>query len=252
MASLKASPGVTTAMVALAAVWPAGRQVLMVEADPDGGVLAARFGLSTEPGLASAAPGLRREVRYRLVSHIQRLPGGAAALFGPSSPDQARLIVTACAGRLCQTLAEAGEDALVDCGRLVAGSPAMPVAAAADLLVLVARPRLDELQHLAHRLPALLQTSRNVGLVLIGGSPYGPAEVEHALDEEMTFVAQLADDPRAAAALNGHGGASVRRLAHSQLVRSARSVVRQVLSVLPVTEPERVAKPSASWEVTAR
>lgn len=231
MASLKASPGVTTAMVALAAVWPADRQVLMVEADPDGGVLAARFGLSTEPGLASAAPGLRREPRSKLANHIQRLPGGGMVLFGPSSPDQARLIVTACAGRLCQTLAATGDDALVDCGRLAAGSPAMPVAAAADVLVLVARPRLDELQHLAHRLPTLLQTSRNAALVLIGDSPYGPAEVEHALDEEMTFVAQLADDPRAAAAFNGHGGAGVRRLAASQLVRSARGVAQQLLSV---------------------
>jgi hypothetical protein len=40
LASIKGSPGVTTAATALAASWPEGRQVLLVEADPFGGDLA--------------------------------------------------------------------------------------------------------------------------------------------------------------------------------------------------------------------
>ena len=46
--SLARSPGATTALLAAAAVWPTS-DVTVVEADADGGVLAARFGLSLHP-----------------------------------------------------------------------------------------------------------------------------------------------------------------------------------------------------------
>ena len=37
--SARHSPGVTTSLLALAAAWPADRQVLVIEADPAGGDL---------------------------------------------------------------------------------------------------------------------------------------------------------------------------------------------------------------------
>src|SRR5207244_2826784 len=43
--SAKGSPGVTTAVQLVAGAWPAGRPLLIVEADPAGGDLAARLGL---------------------------------------------------------------------------------------------------------------------------------------------------------------------------------------------------------------
>ena len=46
--SLARAPGATTTLLAAAAVWP-GLELVVVEADADGGVLAARFGLSLHP-----------------------------------------------------------------------------------------------------------------------------------------------------------------------------------------------------------
>lgn len=233
--SLKASPGVTTAMLALAAVWPASRPLLLVEADPDGGALAARFGLSTDPGLATAAPGLRREADDVVLNrHTQTLPGGTPLLVGPASPDQARASLAGCAARLGGALAASRtRDAIVDCGRLSIGTPVAPLLTAADTLLVVARPRLDELAHLTHRLPALAKASRRVGLVLIGEVPYRPDEVNEAVGGGLAFIARLANDPRAAAALNGDG-AGTRRLAQSGLIRTARAVVDQITAAADV------------------
>lgn len=248
--SLKASPGATTAMLALAAVWPPARPLLLVEADPDGGVLAARFGLSADPGLATLASVLRRDAGPdQLRRHAQTLPGGTPLIVGPVSPDQARVSLAGCATRLGTTLAELKADVIVDCGRLVGGSPVAPLLSAADTLLVVARPRLEELQYLVYRLPALREVV-NVGVLLIGETPYGPAEVERALGPESAWVARLADDPRAAAALNGVAG-GLRHLAASALVRSAREVVAQlrhlavpansVTSDPPHSDPRRLA-----------
>ena len=42
LASLKSSPGTTTAALALCQVWPRARRVILIEADPAGGDIAAR------------------------------------------------------------------------------------------------------------------------------------------------------------------------------------------------------------------
>ena len=44
VAAGKDSRGVTTTALALAAVWPRARAVLLAECDPSGGSLAARYG----------------------------------------------------------------------------------------------------------------------------------------------------------------------------------------------------------------
>jgi hypothetical protein len=54
------SCGVTTLALGLAATWPTGRQVVLVEADPAGGTLAAASGWPPEPGLVSLAAAARR------------------------------------------------------------------------------------------------------------------------------------------------------------------------------------------------
>src|SRR2546423_13436373 len=57
--SVKDAPGVTTVAVGMVAGWPRPDHVVLLEADPDGGDLAARFGHHPDPGLmrfAAAAP----------------------------------------------------------------------------------------------------------------------------------------------------------------------------------------------------
>src|ERR671918_2515995 len=85
-ASAKASPGVTTTVAALAATWPAERDLVVAELDPSGGDLAVRFDLAAEPGLVSLAAAGRRELdRSTFVAHTQPLPVAA----GPDATSDA-------------------------------------------------------------------------------------------------------------------------------------------------------------------
>ena len=61
------------------------------------------------------------------------------------------------AAKLPQELAAGEEPVLADCGRLYPGSPALAVAAAAALTLLVVRPRVSELAHLEPRVRGLEQ-----------------------------------------------------------------------------------------------
>ena len=159
-ASAKGSPGVTTTVAALAATWPADRELLVAEVDPAGGDLVVRFDLATEPGLVSLAAAGRRELgpdtlagahaRACRAAHARGAP--RRALVAPVSADQAAAALTALRGALATKLAALDADVLVDCGRLDPQSPAFEVATKAELLVMVAQPVVAEVHHLAARL----------------------------------------------------------------------------------------------------
>src|SRR4029077_2102430 len=85
VASDKGAPGVTTASVVLAAVWP--RPVLLAECDPAGGDLLYRFPgadrgrLCPGRGLLSLAVAARRGLRPEQIwEHTQALRGGLAGV----------------------------------------------------------------------------------------------------------------------------------------------------------------------------
>lgn len=230
--SAKASPGVTTTAMALAAGWPADRDVLIVEADPDGGVLAARHGLAAEPGLSTfAVTGRRTPQVEQLVRHVQPVSSaGVRALVAPPAAEQARRALDLAAGPLADLLPQMpATDVFVDVGRLRPGCETSPLVGAADAVVLVARPKLDELQQLPARLRALRPVAPRVGVLLVGERPYPPTEVAAALDVEV--IAVVAADGRAADALAGHGSdTSLRR---SALMRSIRTAVEALQAWLP-------------------
>jgi MinD-like ATPase involved in chromosome partitioning or flagellar assembly len=244
-ASARSSPGVTTSMLACASVWP-GR-VLLVEASEDGGALAARFGLSFEPGLTTLAAALRHErTAADLAAHSQPLPGTderLVALVGPSATEQAQVLLRAVASRLERVLCETDETVLIDVGR-VSGAPLVaPLIASADRLVLVARPRIEELQALAQRLAVLARLGPAPELLLIGERPYGPAEIGATLGCPVLGV--VAHDPAAADALAAV--AAIRRLGRSPLLRSAVGVVEQLSR--PRTAPVSGNRPGRSGPV---
>ena len=241
--SMKASPGVTTTMHALAAVWPEERSLLVVEADPDGGDLAARIGLGVEPGIASlAAAGRRSLVRADIERHTQTLSSGVQVLVGNPDPDQATRELELVGQRLAEVLPHDAPDVLVDCGRLRSSSPALPLAVRAFATLIVCRPRVDELQHVRAQIGRLTAQGMQPDVILVGERPYSAYEVEAAIGCEVVDV--IADDPTTAAALAGRGGrASV--VSRSPLMRSARSLAeRLVAGVDP--EPAAPAVPAAS------
>ncbi len=243
-ASGKASPGVTTAVLALAAVWPRGRKVLVVEADPDGGVVASRYGLSPQTGLASLAAASRRGLQTEeLWAHVQQLPGGTPILLGAPSADQARRVVELVAAPLAQTLVgEKDLDVLVDCGRLRPGSPAGGLIAVAASVFLVTRPRLEELAQLPGPLAQLKTAGRSAGVVLVGERPYRMGEVAGSLGTEVVGV--VADDPGAASAL---ADGSPRQLRRSQLLRSARILAQRLANYLEGNPSAAGGRSSDEW-----
>lgn len=229
-ASAKSSPGVTTAVVALASMWPDGREVLLVEADPAGGDIAARLELPSDPGIVSLAAHGRRSIESDDVrEHAQVLPGAraASAVLAPTSGEQAAVALMSMRGRLPTALAGLrGVDVLVDCGRLEGTSAAIDLASAADLLVWVTRPDVVEIHHLHARIAAVGRRQASA-VLLVGDTPYNAAEVGAAL--ELPVLGAIAVDGRAATALRGDGGG--RSLDRSALFRSARAVAEVIVAV---------------------
>ncbi len=249
------SCGATTLGVALAATWPAGRRVLLVELDPAGGTLAAASGWAAEPSLVSLAAAARRSSDPGAIwEHCQHLPGGGPVLAAPAGADQAR----GAAGMLAGLLARLGEldaDVLVDVGRLDATAPMPSIATGAGRLVLVARPRLADLHALAIFVEARtvgasrLEAGR-VGLVLVGDGPYPDDEVAGALGIEV--LGRLPWDPQAAELLASLL-ASDRQLRLSPLVRAARTLADRLVvgtaPTVPVAPPGDPAPAAGSLRV---
>lgn len=226
--SVRSSPGTTTTALAVASCL---RDRVVVEGDPDGGVIAARFGLEREPNLASLTTAARSGLTSQaLLEHTQLLPGGLPVVVGLPSADRTVTLWRSAGSRLAAALASPPDLVVVDAGRLSPTSPLLPMLQAAALTVLVARPTAEELFPLAHRLDALRALGGHLSLVLVGDQPYGPAEVSRQLGVEVLGV--IAKDPRAAAALCGASGESARSVRRSALARSARDVAAAVLDGL--------------------
>ena len=238
--------GTTTAVMALANVWPSERRLLVAECDPAGGDLAPRYGLALEPGLMSLAAAARRGLSASTVAaNTQSLPGGLAVLVAPPAAEQARAALSAIAGRLADAMrTEVDQDVLADCGRLDPGSPAQDLARSAALTVVVARATLEETAHVLARVNGLRALGAEVVVVLVedeprlgGQRPYRPEEVAEAVDAEV--VGTLAHDPKGAALLAGRT-ANSRALQRCALIRSARLVAAELVA--------RVARPAHETE----
>ena len=244
-ASQKGSPGATMSALAVAAAWPnlAGRVKLLVEADPDGGVLAVRYGLGREPGLLSLVGAGRQGMsRDGLWAHTQRLPGGLPVVVTSDRPEQTTAALNASGsalGEWLQTLDDV--DVIADVGRIGVSSPAVPFATSADLLLMVARPTADQIQPAAERLGTLSRSTKHVGWCLIGTKPYSPEEIEDV--HGIKVVGTLADDPKGAAALET--GTDQRRRLRSPLVRSAVTLAGALAEWLH-PDAERIDQPEGT------
>lgn len=221
----KGAPGATTAMLAVASCWPDQRRRVLLEADPDGGVLAARFGLATEPGLVTLAAASRRSSPPgELVRHAAVLDGNTALVAGPPTAEQAEAALSIVAAAVAAHATNAADVLLVDAGR--GPRPAvMPLVEAARAVLLVARPRLDQLQQLVPTYRALAAAGRAVGVALVGEEPYRAAEVARVLDAGAEAIwAVLPEDRYGAAVLNAECRGREWSLRRSPLLRAARGL----------------------------
>jgi hypothetical protein len=243
LCSVKGAPGVTTAACALGAVWPQSRPVpIVVECDPAGGDLAARFGLEVTRGVVSLTVALEREHdvapaanRNPLLEHAQQLRGGLHVVVAPTSPEEMRLPLDRLAEDL-SILAHAGCDVIADCGRLESWvarerTPIARLIQRAGVVMMVARPTLEEIQHLHAWLPSLHALRVQVLVLLSQRGPYPAEEIAVALD--IPVIGTLPFDPAGAAVLAGGGrGIPGRSL---PVLRAARGVADALADRLPAT-----------------
>jgi MinD-like ATPase involved in chromosome partitioning or flagellar assembly len=229
LASLKHSPGVTTLSIALALVIAdRDEPTLLVDVDPFGGDIAAYVGLAVDPGLGTLAAAHRRAERpLDLSRHVAELPNGGAVIVNPGVPSQIASILDALTPRLTTALEAIPGIAILDCGRLVSGSPAVPAIERADHLLVMIRPTLAGValvQAQGSWLRALGPNS--VSLVLLGDRPYGVDDVRAVTGLEVAGV--VPTDQRGAV---GVCGALPRRAAkRTPLARSARAIADGLLA----------------------
>lgn len=239
--SLKGSPGVTTTCLALAARWPAPRAPLVVEADPGGGDLLARFRLRTRPSLVTLAAAVRHQADPGVVwRHAHHLPAGLAVVIGPVGPGQARAALRELTspgnpGVLRRAADQSGAVVIADCGRVDADSPVLPLIRAADAMLLVAHARDDALAHVADTVHQASRWNRHPGFVLVGDG-YTTAEVTRAL--RIGVVGRIPQDPKGAAVLCGRSGVSPHR---SRIGHAAARLVRDLATPAMPAPPSRPA-----------
>ena len=223
--SVHSSPGVTTLGLALSAVWPRGEVPVLVEASPDGGVLAALHQLGEDPGLTGFAAAARHGGRLNIWEHCQQLPGNAPVIVAPKAAGRVSSALHMSAEHIGNCLATLpGHDVLMDCGRLRPDSPTLPALRRASAVLLVLRPYLPELATAASALAGLQEICRPA-LILIGEGDYKPQEIERSLEVEIAGI--LPHDPRAADALLGRR--PMRRLHRSSLLQAATSLSYNLL-----------------------
>ena len=203
--SVKASPGVTSLSVGLGLSWESttGRRAVLVEADGDGGVLAARFGLASTPSLVELSGIARHELTInRLQNNCQLLAGQLPALVSPGCGETTTLVLAPLARRLADGLGRLdGIDAVVDVGRVRPHSPAVELIKHCNLLVLVARPQFDQLVPLVHQARRVTAHDIPTALVCVGDRPYPPTEMAKA--SRLDLLGVMAHEPRAAQVMVG-------------------------------------------------
>lgn len=159
----------------------AGREVVLAEADPSGNDTAVTLAdVGENPGLVTLAAAGRRGLPDPAVvaDHARAIGDGALLIPGPLSGEETAASLSAVAAPLAGLAAADPRLWFFDVGRLWTGSPALPFAQAAVLVVLVCRPGPTD----ALALPARVTALRRAGcaqlvLVCIGKGPYAAAEV---------------------------------------------------------------------------
>jgi hypothetical protein len=182
----------------LATMWPT--PVTVIEADPDGGRLAARHNWELRPGLAELAAHVRTPATSTLDPQALRRTyrNDVSVVVAPPSAEQviaALSIIAPHTRTLDQVL---GTDVIINVGRVRPNTPASDIMRAANTRLLISRTDLDDVVALVHRQPLLKELGE--WQVLAAGGRYKIDELAKAI--EWPVIADLLpSDRRSSAAL---------------------------------------------------
>jgi hypothetical protein len=228
--------GATTVAAMLLATWPRDG-VLGIEADGDGGVWAARYGLSTHessPTLRTLLADFRSfgDNSEAIWNHTQKLWGTVPVIVAPSVPYQAANVVHVLSQVWSdlEVLLPPESDVIIDAGRWRAQGTSARLLSSCDAAVVVVRPVVEHLEQLAGEVTKLAETGP-IGVVIHGDGPFRLEEVTSFIEDaassarrpgDLSVIGVMASDPKAIKAL--HTGGSDKALRRSALVRSIAPV----------------------------
>ena len=173
--SVHGSPGTSSLALDLAGM--CGPGALLIEADPDGGCLAARLDLSVRPGLTELAGAARVGIAADdLWRFAQSTTHGVAVIVAHPAAEQVHAALRAAVNHVGSALPHLGVDVIIDVGRLRPGSPALGFAAAADRTLVLTDSSIESLVSVHHRGQLFAGVSEPL-VVLTADKPYGIAEV---------------------------------------------------------------------------
>lgn len=228
----------TTTTVALAAAWPVGDDVLVVEADPSGGDLAAWLDMPVSPSLSTVVTRVLDGAWPEIERHTRVASSGIRVIPAPVRAAESAQAVAESARALMPALAALRSPVtIVDMGRVPATPVAHPAAGAAAVVVLVHRQATQSaaaaavrLERLADQIGALSASPASIVLAVVGGRPFDHTEIARfvAGAAGSVPVVGLPVDDLAAAVLAGRQGVSARRLARLPLLRGARDLAAVV------------------------
>ena len=236
----------TTTSVALAASWSAGDDLVLVEADPSGGDLAAWFDMPVEPSLSSVVTRVLDGAWPEIERQTRLADNGLRVLPAPSSLAEASQAVDEAARSVVPILSTMRTPVVV---ADVGGHAQLPnpFLASSAMAVIVHRQSTQSSRAAAVRLQRLVEhvdrvagSTPSIVVAVIGAEPFPIAEIERFLADGVgaTPVVGLPDDEFAAAVLAGRSGVSARRLGRLPLMRAARDLAVTVeRSTQTIAEP---------------
>ncbi|CAB4884882.1 unannotated protein [freshwater metagenome] len=184
--SVCGSPGVTAFALDLAEV--CGRHTLLVEADPDGGSLAARLGLAIRPGLTELAGAARLGIEADDVwRYAQPTASGVSVIAAHPASEQTLAALRAAAGHIAAALSALDNTVIIDVGRLRPGSPALGLAADADCTLVLSDNSVEAVVSLSHRARLLSACSQPL-VVMNRRRPYAMVEIAAAVHQQVWGV----------------------------------------------------------------
>lgn len=233
----------TTTSVALAASWPVAADLVMVEADPSGGDLAAWFDMPVEPSLSTVVTSVLDGAWPEVERHTRLAANGIRLVPAPANAAEAARAVAESERTLVPILATLRSPVVVaDTGRLAASSLEHPFVAAAAVAVIVHRQSTQSARVAAVRLQRLTDQIDRFGatptvVAVVGGTPYGLDEIDRFVHDAVgqTTVVALPFDELAASVFGGRTGVTPRRLSRLPLMRAGRDLAAATERVLAGT-----------------
>lgn len=242
--SLKGSPGATTLLTLLAAVWSDGRR-LLIEADADGSTLLPRYAsqLRPEPNLATLAAACRHGIdEEALWRNTQRLYGNVDVIVAADSPavtERSLSDLLPYLKELPNTLPTV--DLFWDLGRLRNGSLVAELSRTLELVVVAVEPSFESVEPLLKRANEIDSLHSRVAVVVLGDGVITPAEIHETIGTRTAgrigVLGALPSASRDAQRWNAAPGSvpalmTKRRFSQSRLLGSAVALRTQILTIM--------------------